>query len=795
MHSHAPPAAHEGSTVLRSSLIRAACCCLCTLLGCASAAGAQSVVGEASAVSEPAAELGVSLVPEAPPVPVGSATISRDTEGHATVRAVRVAEPLRIDGVLDEAHYTRVPSMSDFVQMEPQFGAPATERTEIWVSFDDANVYVTARMWDTDLAHLVATEMRRDSTTMFQGNDIISFILDTFYDRRNGVMFSVNPIGGRSDTQVTGERQFNQDWNPVWDVKTGRFDGGWTMEAAIPFKSLRYRSGAAQVWGFNALRTKRSKNEMSVLTRVPLGRQQAALTQTAYSASLVGIVAPRGGRNLDIKPYATSSLTTNRSVSPAIANDPTAAAGLDVKYAVTQGLAADFTVNTDFAQVEADEQQVNLTRFNLFFPEKREFFLENQGTFAFGGVQLGGNFNNNQNNNSTAPILFYSRTIGLNERRVVPLDVGGRLTGRVGRYTLGLLSTQTGAEDESLPLAARATNFSVVRLRRDILRRSSVGLIATGRSVARSGVGGNLAYGVDGAFTFFTNLNINTYWAKTETDGRHGDDTSYRGELNYNGDRYGVQLERLAVGDNFNPELGFLRRDDMVRSHAQLRFSPRPRRMKSVRRFRYQAGISYIENGAGVLESREREAEFVIEFQSGDQFQLGYSSQHELLLEPTRIVAVTLPVGVYDFQDARISMNFGRQRRVGGNLTLEHGTFYNGDRTTVSGSQGRISLTNALSIEPTYSMNKVDLVEGRFTTHLAGSRVTYTVTPLMFVSALLQYNTATNSLSTNARIRWEYRPGSELFVVYNDERNTLSRGFPSLATRSFIVKVNRLFRY
>jgi hypothetical protein len=765
------------------------------LLGCGRTADAQSALDDSSAADEPSAELPMPLVPDAPPIPVGSATISRDTEGRATARAVRVVEPLRIDGVLDEAHYARVQSMSDFVQMEPQFGTPATERTEIWVSFDDQNLYVTARMWDTDLAHLVATEMRRDSTTMFQGNDVISFVLDTFYDHRNGVMFTVNPIGGRSDTQITGERQFNQDWNPVWEVKTGRFDRGWTMEAAIPFKSLRYRPGAAQVWGFNVMRTKRSKNEMSVLTKVPLGRQQAALTQTAYAASLVGVVAPRSGRNLDIKPYATSSLTTNRAVSPAISNDPAAAVGLDVKYAVTQGLAADFTLNTDFAQVEADEQQVNLTRFNLFFPEKREFFLENQGTFGFGGVQLGGNFNNNQNNNSQAPILFYSRNIGLNQRRVVPLDVGGRLTGRVGRYTLGLLSAQTGAEDESLPLAARATNFSVVRLRRDILRRSSIGLIATGRSVSANGVGSNLAYGVDGTFTFFTNLNINTYWAKTATDGLRGDDTSYRADLNYNGDRYGVQLERLAIGDHFKPELGFLRRDDMVRSHAQFRFSPRPRRIRSIRRFRYQAGISYIENGAGVLESREREAEFVIEFQSGDQFQLGYSSQHELLLRPTPIVAVTLPPGVYDFQDARVSMNFGRQRRLGVNLTLEHGTFYDGHRTTVSGSQGRVSVTNALSIEPTYSMNKVDLVEGRFTTHLAGSRVTYTLSPLMFASALLQYNTATNSLSTNARIRWEYQPGSELFVVYNDERNTLSRGFPSLATRSLIVKVNRLFRY
>ena len=653
-------------------------------------------------------------------------------------------------------------------------------------------------MHDSQLDRLVATEMRRDSTTMFQGNDVISFIFDTFYDRRNGVMFSVNPIGGRSDTQVTGERQFNQDWNPVWDVKTGRFDRGWTIEAAIPFKSLRYRPGSAQVWGFNAMRTKRSKNEMSILSKVPLGRQQAAMTQTAFAASLVGLEVPRGGRNLDLKPYVTASLTTNRAATQPVSNDPHGEVGLDLKYSVTQGLTADVTVNTDFAQVEADEQQVNLTRFSLFFPEKREFFLENQGTFVFGGVQVGGNFNSNfnNNNNQTAPILFYSRRIGLNEGREVPLEVGGRLTGRAGRYTLGVLTTQTGAEDETLPLAARATTFSVVRLKRDILRRSSVGLIATGRSVAQSGVGRNLAYGVDGAFVFFENLNINTYWAKTETDTLRGDDTSYRAELNYNADRYGLQLERLAVGDHFNPELGFLRRDDMRRSHAQFRFSPRPRNMPAIRRFRYQAGLAFVEDGAGMLESREREGEFVIEFQNGDQFNVQYSNLFEYLAAPFPIVpTVTIPVGGYDFQNLRVGANFGRQRRLGSNLSVEHGTFYNGHRTTLSASQGRVSVTNALSIEPIYSLNKVDLVQGAFTTHLAGSRVTYTVTPLMFVSALLQYNSGTNSVSTNARLRWEYRPGSELFVVYNEDRNTLTRSFPGLSTRALIVKINRLFRY
>jgi hypothetical protein len=734
------------------------------------------------------------LVATAPAEPIPPAVITRDEDGNVTVRAVRAVGPIRVDGALDERHYQDVAPMSDFIQVEPRPGQLATERTEVWVAFDDANLYLTAKAIDSDMARLVATEMRRDSNTMFQGNDVVTFVLDPFYDRRNALSFTVNPIGGRSDSQVTNERQFSQDWNPVWTVKTGRFDGYWTVEAQIPFKSIRYGEGRYQVWGFNVSRIKRSKNEMSTLSRVPPARGNASMVQMSFAATMVGLEAPRSGSPIDIKPYVTSSVNTNNAATPRQVNDPTAAAGLDVKYAVTQGLTGDFTLKTDFAQVEADEQQVNLTRFSLFFPEKREFFLENQGMFSFGGVQLGGNFNNNQN--ESAPIMFYSRRIGLNGARIVPLDVGGRVTGRAGRYSLGIVNTQTGEEDESLAAPARGTNFSVVRLRRDVLRRSSVGVIATGRSVAQNGIGRNLAYGADGLFSFYDNLTFNTYWARTESERPGRDDTSYRAQMDYNGDRYGLQLERLAVGDDFNPELGFLRRDNQVRDFVQARFSPRPKSMPSIRRIRYQAGMTYIENRQGVLESREREGEFVIEFQNGDQFLAGYSDQYEFLAVPFPITnTIAIPVGGYPFANGRLGFNLGRQRRLSTNALLEHGSFYNGDRTSLTLTQSRVSVTNALSIEPNYSLNKVTLEQGRFTAHLLGTRTTYTVTPMMFVSALVQYNSSTNSVSTNARLRWEYQPGSELFVVYNDDRNTLSRGFPGLNTRALIVKVNRLFRY
>jgi hypothetical protein len=681
-----------------------------------------------------------------------------------------------------------VPSISDFIQQEPREGAPATEKTEMWLAFDHASVYVSFRCWESQPGRVVANEMRRDSSNLWSGNDIVSFIFDTFYDRRNSVHFAVNSIGGRLDGQVANERQWNGDWNTIWDVKVGQFEGGWTVEALIPFKSLRYGPGRSQIWGFNAFRTNRWKNEVSYITRIPPARGLQGLFQGSLAATLVGVEVPSGSRNVEIKPYVISDLTTDRRATPAVSNDTDADAGVDVKYGLSQSVISDLTYNTDFAQVEADEQQVNLTRFSLFFPEKREFFLENQGTFAFGGAAAGGQMTGT----SDTPVLFYSRRIGLNGGRPVPIQAGGRVTGRLGRYSLGALGMRTDDEPVS---GARPTFFSVVRLKRDVFRRSSIGLLFTGRSVGQSSTGANQVFGVDGTFGFYDNLAINTYWAATRTEGLVDDDMSYRAQLDYAGDRYGVQVERLVIGDHFNPEVGFLRRDNIRRSFGLLRFSPRPRSMPSIRRFSWTGSGAYIEDGTGRLETRDWQGEFAIEFQNSDRFSVGYSNTYERLVRPFSISGVTVPVGQYDFAGLRVGFNLGTQRTVAGNLSAEYGSFYSGYKTAVGVSRGRMKITTRFSVEPSFSINWIDLAEGSVTTQLVGSRVVYTMTPLMFVSALVQYNSATNAATANVRLRWEYRPGSELFVVYNEERDTLARPFPDLANRSIIVKVNRLFRF
>jgi hypothetical protein len=717
-----------------------------------------------------------------PPPPQPPAVAARNAEGHATIRAVRVATPLRIDGELEEALYTTVPSISGFIQVEPAIGEPATEQTEVWFAFDDDNVYLSFKNWDSAPERRIATEMRRDVGNFINGNDMLNIFLDSFYDRRNGLSFSINSIGARNDGQQIGT-QYNGDWNPIWEHAVGTFDGGWTVEMALPFRSFRYRPGREQVWGFNVLRTVRWKNELSVLTPVPAGRGNSSAQYAALAATVVGVEAPPPARNLDIKPYAIGTLTTNRNA--ALSNDLDRDAGIDVKYAISQNVVADLTYNADFAQVEADEQQINLTRFSLFFPEKREFFLENRDTFAFGNVTNGGD----------APVLFYSRRIGLEEGLAVPIQGGGRLTGRVGQYTLGVLNIQTDDLDRrSAPIPG--ANFSVVRVRRDILRQSSVGALVTHRSRGVVSPGSNSAYGVDGTFNFFNDLAINTYWARTRTPGARNDDTSYRAQLNFPGDRYGVQIERLRVDENFNPEIGFLRRADIRRTLGEFRFSPRPAAMPSIRRLVGIASIDYVENGVGRVDAREQSAEFAVEFLNADRVSVAYTDQYEFIPRPFNIArGVTLPVGGYGWHNVRLAFNSRPQRVVAANLSFEHGTFYSGDRTAFSASRGRLALTPQISIEPTYSVNRVTLAQGQFTTHLAGSRLTYTITPWMFASALVQYNSSSGSLGANIRFRWEYQPGSELFVVYNDERDTRLSGFPQLTTRAFIVKINRLFRF
>ena len=768
---------------------------------------APSIV-EPRPVSPPAAATGgdagfataTTIIIDGAPAPEAPETITRDAAGRATVRAVRLSEPFSLDGVLDEAVYETVLPVGGFIQQLPDEGAAPTEETEAWVFFDTQHLYVSARLWDSAPQELIANEMQRDSFQIVN-NDFFSVVLDTFYDRRNGVAFTTNAIGGFLDFEITDEGNPNLDWNPIWNVRTGRFDGGWTVEMEIPFKSLRFPPGASQVWGLQFARRVRRKSESTFLTPVPIQSVPGEMRISA-AGTLTGVDVPAGNRTFELKPYAIGSLATDVNIVPQVVNQGEGNFGIDVKYGVTQNLTADFTYNTDFAQVEVDEQQVNLTRFSLFFPEKREFFLESRGTFDFGrGARFGGGGRGGTRRpggggfggGGDVPTIFFSRRIGLESGATVPILAGGRLTGKAGKFSIGALNIQT---DDAPSVGAPSTNFTVLRVKRDILRRSTIGGIFTGRSVSTTGPGSNEAYGADAAFSFYENVNFNGYYARTATPGLKGDDASYQGVFTYTGDLYAFQVDHLFVGDNFNPEIGFLRRDDFRRTFTTGQYSPRPRSIRAVRQFTLGGSLDYIENGAGRVETRIAQARFSTEFENSDRFGFDVQDNYELLVQPFPITSdVTIPGGAYAFQDVFASYSMGTQRRFSGTFSVQRGGFFSGTITAYGYRRGRIEITPQFSFEPSITINRIDLPEGHFTATLVQSRVTYTFTPRMFFGGLVQYNSASNSLSSNLRLRWEYQPGSELFVVYNDQRDTSLRGVPFLENRAFVVKFTRLFRF
>ena len=744
-----------------------------------------------------------------PPPPLPPELVSRDDRGQATVRAIKLVEGIRLDGRLDEPVYQTIPAIEGFVQQMPDEGAPGTERTEAWIMFDQTHLYVSGRLWESaPPSEWVANELRRD-TSQLRENDSFWVAFDTFYDRRNGVAFYTNPLGALGDFAISNEGNPNTDWNPVWDLRTGRFEGGWTVEMAIPFKSLRYRPGPAQMWGVQLRRTVRRKNELAYLTPVPISVGRRGIFRLSEAATLVGLEVPAGEHTLEIKPYAIAGLTTDVTATPPRHNERDGDIGADVKYGITQNLTADLTFNTDFAQVEVDEQQVNLTRFNLFFPEKREFFLEGRGIFDFalgGGVstrdsalrQIGGGGPGGRGVGA-APTLFYSRRIGLEDGAIIPIIGGGRVTGKVGAFDVGALNIQT---DDEVISGAESTNFTVVRVKRDILRRSSVGMLLTNRSVSVDGDGSSGTYGVDGTFAFYDNVSLLGYAATTQTPGRNArdQDTSYQGQLTYAGDRYGLQADHLLVDKDFSPEVGFVRRDNFRRSYATGRFSPRPLSIESIRQFRLEGSFEYIVAAdTGRVETRQSQLAFSTELENSDRLGVSVTDNYEFLVEPFEPgPGVTLPVGGYGFRDVEATYTGGAQRRLSGTVTVRLGQYFSGDIRTVGFSRGRVELTPQLSIEPTVSINWVDTPQGSFRTGLVVSRVTYTFTPRMFFAGLVQYNSGTNTVSNNLRLRWEYTPGSELFIVYTEDRDSdplRPDRFSELRNRGFVVKVNRLLRF
>ena len=487
-------------------------------------------------------------------------------DGRRQVGAVEARAPMTIDGALDEEAWRTAQPADAFVQAEPHEGEPASELTEVRIAYDRDALYIGVVCHDTPPAVLVVNDIRKDFGTGEQ--DSFELILDTFADRRNGFVFVVNPAGAKSDTQIANEgRDVNTNWDAVWDVATTRSENGWTAEIRIPFKTLRFERGADRIWGVNFSRHIRRKNEVDYWSPVP---RVYNLYRASMAGTLGGLPDASQGRNLRVKPWIAADVTRGLAGDDF---DRDAHAGLDVKYGVTPSLTLDVTVKPDFAQAEADEQQVNLTQFSLFFPEKREFFLENSGMFYFGDIPRESRLGNAR----FAPpeeemLLFFSRRIGLTDKgEEIPIAAGGRLTGRVGRTGVGLMTIQT----QDVPGRA-GDNYTVLRGRRDILRNSDVGAIFLSRQSAGASSDRNQVAGVDANFRFVRALSLNGFLSRSWTPGVDGGEMAGKGSVVWNDNFLHTQYSLLSVGDNFRDDIGFIKRRGIRKHFADfgIRFRP-----------------------------------------------------------------------------------------------------------------------------------------------------------------------------------------------------------------------------
>ena len=708
--------------------------------------------------------------------------------------AVRAAGPITVDGTLNEPDWNRAPVASGFIQNDPHEGEPASEDTEVRILYDATNLYVGVLAHDRQPEEILTSELAKDFNR--QSGDDFEIILDTFHDQRNGYMFATNARGARWDAQMINEgREINENWDALWQVKARIMENGWYAEIAIPFRTLRFSSAESQTWGINFQRRIRRRNEDSFWS--PLLRIYD-LQRVSMAGTLEGLQSIRPGSDLRLKPYVLGSSGKSSLVS--VGSDFNA--GFDVKFGVTSGLTWDFTVNTDFSQVEADEQQVNLTRFSLFFPEKRDFFLENSGIFQFGqdsrgaggggsgGVQISGG---GGTNTSQDAILFFSRRLGLGENgSSIPLLGGSRLTGRIGAYSVGALNIQQQSTKTS-----PAANFTAFRLRRNVLTNSDVGMIVLNKDAA--GPAYNRVAGADANFRFFENLNLNAAVARTFSPRSSapggGSESMARAGFNYRDDRWDFRSSYLRVGEQFNDEMGFLPRIGIAKYTGNYGVRHRPARLSSwLRETNTHFEISNVSRLAGGLQSRFIGWHLNVNLQDGSSGEIGVNPQSENLVVPfliNRRRGFSVPVGRYDYNEwfAFWRTNGSAPLSFGGRWSV--GNFYDGYKQTYQVAAA-VRLNGRLNASINESRNQIQLRAGQYTTDLITARIEYGFSTMAFVNALVQYNTDAREWSSNMRFNIIHRPLSDFFLVFNERRDSDSGG---LLDRALIAKMTYMVAF
>jgi hypothetical protein len=702
-----------------------------------------------------------------------------------TAAGVRTSNPPVIDGRLDDPAWDEALVLTGFVQHEPFEGSPVSEPTEVRILFDDEALYVGAWLYDSRPAEIRVGENRRDSN--LNDTDAFLILLDTYNDGRNGFVFGTTPAGIEYDGQVSREGEvgggavgfrgrqqtgagagFNINWDGDWDVAVSRDEDGWYAEFRIPFSTLRYVPGEGRTWGLNLARHIRRLNEQAFWAPVP---RQFSFHRLSYAGRLEGLDVP-AQRSIQVTPYVLASAG---DLHGAASNRYDADVGGELKFTLTPGLAMDLTLNTDFAHVEVDEQQVNLSRFPTFFPEKRPFFLENAGVFQAGTPQ--------------EVELFFSRRIGLTRSgEPLPIRGGGRLSGKVGETSVGILNIQT----RGLEGLAPSNNFGVVRLERDLPSRSRVGGIFTSRVATDRSGDSNRTLGIDGRLGLGTGLTVDGYLARSWTPDLDGRDHAAAVHAQYTSRDWRTRLGYREVGEDFNPEVGFLSRAGYRFVDTNVTRLIRPESVSWLRELdphvTYRRWVGY----DGFLQTEYLHVDNGFTFQNGAVIATTVNFHAEGLRNPFEISdGVILAPGTYRFVEPFIRANSDRSARLSAGARVTGGTLMSGDRFGLSGDVSAQGMDGALQGSVFYSRDDVRLSEGEFIAELLRFRLAYSFNPSVFVQSLVQYSSQLDSWSGNVRFGWVNRAGTGLYLVLNEVQESPLIGLAP--DRALVAKFTHYF--
>ena len=664
-----------------------------------------------------------------------------------------------VDGSLDEPAWESAPKIGDLIQRQPQPGEPPTERTEVALLRDAEHLYIGVMCYDSESNRVIGTQMTRDAA--LGSDDRVEIVLDTFRDQRNAFYFATNPAGALVDGLAFANGQLNSEWDAIWVVRTKRTVDGWIAEFAIPFKSLSFPAGRT-VWGFNISRTIQRKLEEDRWSGARLELQFLQVSEAGEIGNLAGLTQ---GVALDVRPFVSGRwLHLGRDGHDVVTGKP----GLDMFYNITPSLKLTATVNTDFGETEVDARQINLSRFSLLFPEKRSFFLEDAGVFSFasngpnppGGIPATG-----------ADLFpFFSRQVGLLSGQEVPLDFGAKLTGKVGRTDLGVLDVRT-RDFSSVP----DKNFVVARVRRNILQQSYIGAIVTdghpALPISSRTFGADVRLGTSRFAGRSQNLVFNAYGLRSVNEGTRGRDWSYGLSLHYPNDKFNPQVTVREVQENFRPALGFVQRRNVRLLRAGGGFNPRPKALLGIQQMSHDVYYTrFTRLDTDQVESWDLYATFIDwHFKSGDSLHSLFdaNSIYERLFEPFAISpGVVLPPGEYRFTRWRHFLSTASKRKLQGNIAWTFGRYWSGHADMVTTG---LTVKMPPRFTATFSTNQTfaRLPEGRFTARILSTQVSYTASPFLSLSNLLQYDNLSRNLGWQSRVRWTLQPGNDMFFVFS----------------------------